>query len=389
MTMQCSYKRFFVGRASLALLCGLVFTAFCSFLSTPSLAAALFTVDHVQVDVTADNALAAREAAFEQAQKKAFLALVERLAPSGTGALSPEALDVSTIAAMIKDYEIVEEKISDVRYVGTYTFRFKSAAVKQYFSGQALTYTDMESDPIMILPFYQVNGTYDLWSYGNRWKAAWDRVNGSGALVPVVVPVGDLQDVSDMRDDQALSYNTARLRNLTQRYGASEAVIAVAVPDSGLIQSLRGGGAVQGSLIVNLYRTDASRPVQAAQFYVRAESGETAEGLFDNAARRVLAMLRDNWKAQTMVNAGQMNRVQVRVQIASLPDWARLEKKLNAVSAISDVALDSLTVQRAVVTLSYEGDLRRLQLALGKQGMKLASSNVQVSGQPPIYELQR
>lgn len=389
MIMHRFYKRFIARRASLALLLALVFSlAFAG----NGFAAALFTVDNVRVDVTADNALAAREQAFELAQKKAFMELVDRLAPSGGDKAAAENLDVSSIAAMIKDYEIVDEKISDVRYVGTYIFRFRSVAVKSFFSGKSLTYTDLESDPIMILPFYQVNGRYDLWSYGNRWKEAWNRVNGAKSLVPVVVPVGDLQDVSDMRDDQALTYQTHKLRSLTNRYGAKEAVIAVAVPDSSLIQSINGGGTAQGSLIINLYRTDGSRPVQASQFYVKADSGESHDALFDKAVKRVQSLLRDNWKAQTMVNAGQVNKVMVRVAISSLQDWVQVEKKLNAVSAVDDVTLDSLTAGRAVVSLSYEGDLRRLQLALGKQGMQLATlqaNDVRASGHVPAYELKR
>lgn len=364
--------------------------AFCSVFASAGFAAALFTVDRVQVDVTADNALAAREEAFDLAQRKAFTQLVDRLSPNGAAAAEIDLMDTSVIASMIKDYEIIEEKISDVRYIGTYTFRFRSSAVKRFFSGQSLTYSDLESDPIMILPFYQVNGRYDLWSYGNRWKDAWDRVNGVKSLVPVIVPVGDLQDVSDMRDDQAMTYQTYRLRALTDRYGAKETVIAVAVPDSSLIQSIQGGGAAQGSLIIKLYRTDESRPVLATQFFIRAEPNDTHDSLFDRGVQRVQSLLRENWKAQTMVNAGQMNNIQARISIASLQDWVRTEKKLKAVSAVEDVLLESLTAQRAVVTLQFEGDLRRLQMALNKQGMKLATlqaNDVRVDQTIPMYEL--
>ncbi len=390
MMMHCSYKRFLARRASLPLLCAFVFMAFCSVFAGAGFAAALFTVDRVQVDVTADNALAAREEAFDLAQRKAFTQLVDRLSPNGAAAAEIDLMDTSVIASMIKDYEIIEEKISDVRYIGTYTFRFRSSAVKRFFSGQSLTYSDLESDPIMILPFYQVNGRYDLWSYGNRWKDAWDRVNGVKSLVPVIVPVGDLQDVSDMRDDQAMTYQTYRLRALTDRYGAKETVIAVAVPDSSLIQSIQGGGAAQGSLIIKLYRTDESRPVLATQFFIRAEPNDTHDSLFDRGVQRVQSLLRENWKAQTMVNAGQMNNIQARISIASLQDWVRTEKKLKAVSAVEDVLLESLTAQRAVVNLQFEGDLRRLQMALNKQGMKLATlqaNDVRVDQTIPMYEL--
>lgn len=355
-------------------------------------AAALFTVNKVTVDVTADSAFAAREAAFETAQVKAFERLVKRLAPAESRSWALEGIGPSAIAAMIKDYEIISEKISDVRYVGTYTFRFKSAAVKQYFSGRSLNYSDLESEPVMVLPFYQVKGRYDLWSYSNRWKKAWDRDSARRSLVPIVVPVGDLEDVRDLRNDQAFSYDRTRLFQLVQRYGAKEAVIAVAIPDSGLLQGLQSGDLSQGSLIVTLYRTDSMSPQEAAQFFVTADPASMAsyDAMFDEAVRRVKGLLRDNWKAQTMVSAGRMQTVQLRVGLRRLQDWVKVRDALHTVSAVRSVRLDGLTMGRAVVTLTYEGELSRLQLAMGRKKMQLAQlqhTDVRLTRGVPMYGL--
>ncbi len=357
-------------------------------------ATTLFTVDNIEVDVTDDNALSAREKAFDEAQILAFKKLVARLSPSGYDQMSAAAVDINSISSMIKDYEILDEKISNVRYVGNYTFRFRASAVKKFFSGKSLNYSDLQSEPVMILPFYQMNGRYDLWSYNNLWKSAWDRSGRGRALVPIVVPVGDLQDVSDMRDDQALSYEYARLQNLIKRYGAKEAVIAVAVPDSGFMQVLQSGGLVQGSLIIHLYRTDGYTPVLVKQFYVQADPStmSSSKDVFDIAVERVQKLLRDNWKAQTMVNAGNINQVQLRIPLGSLQEWIKISKKLKALSTVNDVVVKSMSSKRVLVALSYEGDINRLQLSLSKAAMKMAPlsvSDVNTEQGIPVYELVR
>jgi len=144
---------------------------------------------------------------------------------------------------------------NSVRYIGTYTFRFKSEAVKRYFSGRSLAYTDQESEPLLILPFYQENGQYDLWSYNNLWREAWDRKSTRSNLVPIVVPVGDIQDVSEIGDQDAQQYDAKKLQSMLNRYGAKDAVIAIAVPDAGFAQNPAGSATARGTLSVNLFRS--------------------------------------------------------------------------------------------------------------------------------------
>ena len=91
-------------------------------------ASALYAVNGVNVDVTADNALAAREKAYEAAQVKAFDALAKKMVAEEQ-IQSVKKPSLKLIARMIQDFEVTNEKLSDVRYVGTYNFRFNEANV--------------------------------------------------------------------------------------------------------------------------------------------------------------------------------------------------------------------------------------------------------------------
>ena len=63
---------------------------------------------------------------------------------------------------------------------------------------------------------------------------AFARADFNKGVAPIVVPLGDLQDAQDIDDDEALSYNRRALSAMNQRYGAGEAVVAIAAPDSSL-----------------------------------------------------------------------------------------------------------------------------------------------------------
>ena len=153
----------------------------------------LFVVDGVNVDVTDQNSAAARQAAFEEAQRKAFDILTKRMVADSENFFL-ESPELSVISGLIQDYEITDEKISNVRYLGTYKFRFKDKDVRKYFAEQGLGYTDVSSKPVLVLPFYAHGAEPVLWAKNNPWMDAWRGAGDLRGLVPIVVPIGDLDD---------------------------------------------------------------------------------------------------------------------------------------------------------------------------------------------------
>jgi hypothetical protein len=113
--------------------------AFLAIIASPAMAqdtASLYIVQNINVDISAANALKAREQAFEQAQVKAFEELAGRLLEETVFATF-KAPPAQTISMMIQDFEVNEEKIASKRYSGTYIFRFRRSTVDKYLSIQA------------------------------------------------------------------------------------------------------------------------------------------------------------------------------------------------------------------------------------------------------------
>ena len=293
-----------------------------------------YVVEGITVDVSADNAMNARNQAFEKAQQEAVKALAGQfMAESQLAAFQPPP--ASTISPMVQDFEVTKEKLSTKRYIGTYTFRFKPNAVRQYFDNASVqmatpagpsapnnyaqapvvqnpdgTYSAPAPAPttntsflrnLLILPFYEVNQQTVLWSSYNGWMQAWQR-----ASLPSnqVVPIGDLTDVSDIGDGEALSYDKSKLENMMTRYSALEAVILVAEPDASITQAANDASPVNGSVKISIYRTDRMEgPAQSGTVSVASYNGETRSQLYDRAVRQVQQTLLGQWKDTTFVQA--------------------------------------------------------------------------------------
>lgn len=372
MTVQSTYKRLLPSQAS-------PFAAFLLLLSiliAPKWAhsdSSLYVVEGVKVDVTDDNALAARDKAFTIAQQQAYKILVDRLTQNNGFAEEPDP-DPITLASMIRDYEITKEKLSSVRYVGTYTVRFKEDEIKQYFNQTSQSYTDVQSPPILIIPFIKTDAGYQLWAGGNDWKQAWEGRSNVKGLVPLEMLLGDLKDMQAIQDGPSLQYDVNALRAITQDYGASEAVIAVAVPDGGLSSVQGSNDPARGALRVELYKTSAPNPVMASQLFVAAQTGMSREDLYNKGAESVHAKLSKNWKNQTIASPVRNQRVLAVVPIKGLPDWMRVKKILDKNADVSDLVVQSLSPGQATISMVLKRGVPSFNRMLGGYGLLLETS---------------
>lgn len=350
----------------------------CIFFSTAAFAADVFTVENIEVDVTASNAIEARNQAFAKAQITAFTNLTERLVKDGASK-AIKTPDVDTISTMIKDYEVTNEKLSSVRYVGTYTFRFDEHAVGRLFKGAGQSYTATSSRPLLILPFYQKGEHTILWSPANSWMQAWSASENHNPLVPLVIPIGDLSDVRDIDDQGYKNLRGSKLSRMLARYGAGEAVIVMAAADEHLSMVDHPNQPATGHLNITVYRTDRGIAEYANQFSVPAKPDQTFSNLLATAVQQTQKMLTKDWKARTVIDPSEVNTLDVKVPIQSLTDWTDIRRALDRTSMITQIALRSFSPSAAVVALKFQGNVQRLSIALDQADLVLEREDIGLS----------
>lgn len=365
----------------------------------------VFTVSGVKVDVKAENAVAAREKAFVEAQVAAFRALAEQLRGESQMA-GYTAPPLTVIAPMIQDFEITDERLSAVQYIGTYTFRFDGSAVRNHFHVPAQHSPSSYGDdvyaqdgvaqpvagggtvePVLVLPFYKMGAYTVLWQDPNPWMQAWSRQNHLGGPVPAVAPIGDIPDVADIGDNEALTYNTVNLVSMLSRYGASEAVILIATPGPS------DSAGVPTDLQIMMYRTDHAVPEFSQLVTVVPDMNSTADGVYDKAVREVKAAMQGGWRARppmippaavmasqsaypalpatAAIGAGPVQAVGLRVRFATMQQWIETRQALRRVQGFSEMKVKSVTPREAQVEVQFSGDENRLRMMMAQAEMVL------------------
>lgn len=330
----------------------------------------LFVVEGVKVDVTAGNSVAAQNKAFDEAQNRAFSILAQRMVVEAQAASvsTPNAL---TISSLVKDYEVTDEQLSAVRYVGTYTFRFREAAVSKFFSVSGVTFTNVGSKTLLILPVFQRDGRNMIWSEGNLWMTSWSNATLSSGLVPVEVPIGDLMDIADIDEDQALSYERRKLDRMLGRYDAAEAAIMIAVPDKTLSDIRNAGQKAVGRLRISIYRTDRASAEHVQDIFLVADGQETLKGIYDRGVLNAYTALQKDWKRKTLASAAQSQVFHIRVPFANIKQWVQVRQALTKISGLNDLSVLSMKKVEARLSFKYRGDIKHLRDGLSRSNMSL------------------
>jgi hypothetical protein len=373
-----------------------------------------YTVEGVEVDVTAENAVKAREKAMDEAQVKAYKMLAERFlgADAMKTFVTPDPL---TVSSLVQDFEVTKEQLSSKRYKGTYTVRFRPNAMKMSMASKGISYSDQPKKPVLVLPFYQVGGQTVLWSETNPWMTAWRSFSSTSNAI---VPLGDANDMAQVNDGDALQYDPLEVQELAARYGADDVAILLASPEP---------TGTQGRLVVNVYDNGFEGPTLVQKLVVDQQPGEDENTLFQRAAGQVRGLLTGNWKANAAYNPaapvtttttvttttygqpqapvtqraplpytrtvlGPSKMYPARARFSSVQDWVRLKNTLERVYGMQAVMIKTLKSREALLDIRYAGDMPSLQLALQNAGIMMRGAQdgtleiYSSAGATPIYQ---
>lgn len=349
--------------------------ALAAFALSPAQAAdSLYDVAKLSVDVTAQDAVAARETGMAEAELRAVKIVMQRLVPSNAQELLPE-LSQEDAVGLVNGVAIRKEQNSSTRYIGTLDVSVNEQAVKQLLQEQGIPYSEERAAPISILPLV-IAGDSVKSEGAEGWRQAWEDLDLSHSMTPATIlrPRQDL-DVASVK--AVLGGDAQALAAMQGDYGYGPLVIAVGeAADGTFVTRLAGADSVG---VINLGRSDP----------LGGDAGATAR----EAAATAFAIIENRWKLSqsgesppTEVNyapeakpapgsAGEApppaevpRNVVAQVEFSGLKDWQDIRGRLMKVTGIQALEVNSLSARAASITFDYAGSLGRLQKELGQNG---------------------
>lgn len=351
-----------LGRSLCEALAALVF---CCILVGQAVAqpSSLYTVSNVDVDVTDKDASTAKLKAISEAQVKAFAILAERLG-GADAANAAQYLDAGEIGRMMASLSIQSEKSGPGRYIGRLSISFLPGKVREALSALNVQISENRAPRIVILPVWGGPDGPSAWE-DNPWRKAWLDLNSENDLVPIIVPLGDLEDSEAISAEEALRGNEVKLESVKIRYEAEAILVAFAEPvgDNGIRAVMSGQSPLGIMTFDKVYEAETGGHDAAAKI----------------AAQRFVSVINDKWKegqSASDISTKPARVLEVTVPFSSVSQWNAIRARLLSVQGVTGVDITTISSGGARIRLAISLSVGDFQQSLAVVGMKL----VDISG---------
>lgn len=170
-------------------------------------------VSGIEVDVRAESGIAAREQAWEEAQRKAW------------DRLEGPSLSDSQIAGLVSAVVIERERLGPRRYIATLGVVFDRQRASRYLGSEGEA---TRSAPMLLLPVTVSAGTQMVYEQRNPWQRAWAGYQAGQSRIDYVRPAGAGGDSLLLTYGQIGRRSRTWWRNALDQFGAADVLVAIA-----------------------------------------------------------------------------------------------------------------------------------------------------------------
>ncbi len=324
----------------------------------------VFAVQGVAADVTDKDVATAKDRALFDVQMKAIVMLAQRLG-NETFAAEIAKLEPKDVLPLLKSLSIEEEGTAPGHYIGKFTVRFLPDKVAALFASYGVTVVSEQATPMLVLPIWKAPEGTQLWE-DNLWRAAWLNLRAEQSLVPLIVPIGDLEDTAAITAQDVLNLDPIKLEALRRRYGTRTILVAIAEPAEGNgVHAVMNGESDLGKMTFDKIYTAEPATLEASAAL---------------AASRFHAVMVDKYKSdKARASDGQMDAeaavsssVPVSVPFSGPSEWNAIRSRILSAPGVIGVDVSTLAGDGAVIRLMYVGDLSEVQASMQVIGLQLS-----------------
>ena len=313
-----------------------------------------FTIGGIEEDVTAADAVQARQQAIREARQKAVKLLVERMVSPEDRAKVPPVSD-QRLDSMVRGVEFQSERPAGNRYSATIGVVFGAEPVKQWLSEAGVSIAETVARAALVVPLWKDKTGLEPLDDHNAWRDAWTGLDTLGSSVPVAMVRGDQLDQDAITVEQAYVGDVTALSRLDERYRAPVVIVAIAEGDK------------DGPIKLGGMRYDMQTGARSELMSITVQDSSQLAA----AAKQIHAKLDQDWRGLATVRRDQQAGLDVVVPIQALSDWVKVRQRLGGIPAIKSMAVRQLEADHADLHLDYYGSPEDLQKTLSQVGLLL------------------
>ncbi len=335
-----------------------------------AMTADLFTIDRVPIDATGRSAAEAREVALARGRDQALRQLLQRLSPRNYWSILPQISNSESVN-LVSGIQISNEKTSTTRYLADVAYSFDARRIREILRINQIPFSEIQARKAVLLPVLETADGLMLWEENNIWAARWKERNLTNELVPLLSPLGDLEDIVSVNVTDAVSENWEVLGPFVTRYGVGDVVLVKAI--------LRGQGEQKSLLISAVWLSSRSLEFgipREVEVLVRSRLGLPTEQLVDFGIDQILLKLQETWKRQTVIGFDSVEHLlAATIRFEGMGEWLAIQDRLSGMPTVKDIKIEALSLTGAEILLRHVGSTAQLRIAMSQRELDLLETD--------------
>lgn len=322
----------------------------------------VFGVQNVSIDQSAPTATKAQVLGSRAAAETAFRVLLERLLN-----------DTASVDAFFAEHDldeftdfvhIAEENSLEGRYIARLDFCFDAIRLREAMRTAGLSWAELPSPPILVIPVWQGPDGARAWQADNEWLSGWrEAVASATALMSFTLLEPTITNERQLRAQDLAKADPATLRKGAEIAGVSQIMLVIAQLDYEGAQPVL---TVSGQLLSG-QGTGLTQLGRMADFQVNDDLSKQ----LTNARMEILDELEKSWHAANLISGNETSELTVEIPVKDLAEWAARLVVLGDIAVIKEYQIRRLSVDGGLVTLSLSGSLAALENALTRHQLRL------------------
>ena len=309
----------------------------------------------VTVDVTADNAAAARDRAMRQANRQAVNAIAANFT-TREGMATLNRLTDDQLLNFVKETTVLEEKASNVRYMAKLRITAHDQLLKQYLQEKNVPLVVASSANVMIVPVFRESEGQParLWEENNPWRFAWEQSPQTVGSIRFFSP--DENSLPSLSADKALALDASAFHRLSELNNGGDVYVAETYPDC------------ENGLTVRILNP------QNGKREIFNVNGLLSSELYKQAAQETALRISDELKGRSIVTSSEPETITVLYKFNTLGTWLKAEEKISAITAVENIQINAIGNGRIQFQIKYIGGIDTLRKALQSYHLLLTES---------------
>jgi len=259
---------------------------------------------------------------------------------------------------------IVEENNLDQRYIATLDFCFDAARLRKAMITAQLSWSELQSPPILVIPVWNGPDGARAWQRDNQWIAGWrDAVAAYDGLLSFRQLDRNLINERQFRGEDLVLANPSKLMDASNLVRAEQILMVIASLDY-------QGSKPLVTITARLFDKNGQMITDILYGYQQTLENFTLNDL-NIMRRKIIERMDESWHMANLIDDSETDYMTVFLPVKSLKEWAKRLTALDEIAVIQSYDIVRLDTRGGQLYLRLAGSKEALKNALAAHRLKL------------------